>query len=25
MNFKEKNKIFDPKKVYKDKPNPTKI
>ena len=25
MNFKEKNKIFDPKKVYKNKPNPTKI
>ena len=25
MNFKEKNKIFDPKKIYKDKPNPTKI
>ena len=25
MNFKEKEKIFDPKKVYKDEPNPTKI
>ena len=25
MNFKEKNKIFDPKKIYKDEPNPTKI
>ena len=25
MNFKEKNKIFDPKKIYKNEPNPTKI
>ena len=25
MEFKEKNKVFDPKKVYKDEPNPTKI
>ena len=25
MEFKEKKKIFDPKKVYKDEPNPTKI
>ena len=25
MNFKEKEKIFDPKKIYKDEPNPTKI
>ena len=25
MEFKEKNKIFDPKKVYKDKTNPTKL
>ena len=25
INFKEKKKIFDPKKVYKDEPNPTKI
>jgi len=25
MEFKEKSKIFDPKKVYKDEPNPTKI
>ena len=25
MKFKEKSKIFDPKKVYKDEPNPTKI
>ena len=25
MNFKEKKKIFDPKKIYKDEPNPTKI
>ena len=25
MDFKEKNKIFDPKKIYKDEPNPTKI
>ena len=25
MEFKEKKKIFDPKKVYKDKPNPTKL
>ena len=25
MKFEEKEKKFDPKKVYKDKPNPTKI
>ena len=25
MEFKEKNKIFDPKKAYKDEPNPTKL
>ena len=25
MNFKEKNKIFDPEEVYRDQPNPTKI
>ena len=25
MEFKEKKKKFDPRKVYKDKPNPTKI
>ena len=25
MNFEEKNKVFDPKKVYKDEPNPTKL
>jgi hypothetical protein len=25
MNFKEKKKIFDPKKIYGDEPNPTKI
>ena len=25
MNFKEKEKIFDPKEVYKDEPNPTKL
>ena len=25
MKFKEKKKIFDPKKVYKDEPNPTKL
>ena len=25
MEFKEKKKIFDPKKIYKDKPNPTKL
>ena len=25
MQFKEKNKIFDPKKVYKDKTSPTKL
>jgi phosphoribosyl-AMP cyclohydrolase len=25
MEFKEKKKVFDPKKVYKDKPNPTKL
>ena len=25
MEFKEKKKIFDPKKVYKDDPNPTKL
>ena len=25
MKFKEKEKIFDPKEVYKDEPNPTEI
>ena len=25
IEFKEKEKIFDPKKVYKDEPNPTKL
>ena len=25
MQFKEKEKIFNPKKVYKDEPNPTKL
>ena len=25
MKFEEKEKKFDPKKVYKDQPNPTKI
>ena len=25
MEFKQKKKIFDPKKVYKDEPNPTKL
>jgi len=25
INFKEKEKIFDPKKIYKDEPNPTKL
>jgi len=25
MKFKEKEKIFDPEKVYKDEPNPTKL
>ena len=25
MKFKEKKKVFDPKKVYKDEPNPTKL
>jgi phosphoribosyl-AMP cyclohydrolase len=25
MNFKEKKKVFDPKKIYKDEPNPTKL
>ena len=25
MSFKEKKKIFDPKKIYGDEPNPTKI
>ena len=25
IEFKEKKKVFDPKKVYKDKPNPTKL
>ena len=25
MEFKEKEKVFDPKKVYKDEPNPTKL
>ena len=25
LEFREKNKIFDPKKVYKDEPSPTKL
>jgi len=25
LEFKEKNKFFDPKKIYKDEPNPTKL
>ena len=25
LEFTEKNKLFDPKKVYKDEPNPTKL
>ena len=25
MEFKEKNKIFDPKKIYKNEPSPTKL
>ena len=25
MKFKEKEKVFDPKKIYKDEPNPTKL
>jgi len=25
MEFKEKNKMFDPTKIYKDEPNPTKL
>mgnify|MGYP006114875347 FL=1 len=25
LEFKEKKKIFDPKKIYKDEPNPTKL
>ena len=25
LEFKEKEKVFDPKKVYKDEPNPTKL
>ena len=25
MDFKEKKKFFDPKKIYKDEPNPTKL
>ena len=25
IEFKEKKKIFDPKKIYKDEPNPTKL
>ncbi len=25
MNFEEKEKVFDPKKVYKDEPSPTKL
>ena len=25
MNFEEKNKVFYPKKIYKDEPNPTKL
>ena len=25
MNFKDNKKVFDPKKIYKDEPNPTKL
>ncbi len=25
INFKERKKVFDPEKIYKDKPNPTEI
>ena len=25
MKFEEKNKVFDPKKIYKDEPSPTKL
>ena len=25
LEFKEKKKVFDPKKIYKDEPNPTKL
>jgi len=25
IEFKEKKKIFDPKEIYKDEPNPTKL
>ena len=25
IKFEEKNKVFDPKKIYKDEPNPTKL
>ena len=25
MKFNEKKKLFDPKKIYKDKPSPTKL
>jgi phosphoribosyl-AMP cyclohydrolase len=25
MDFKEKEKVFDPEKVYKGQPNPTKV
>jgi len=25
MNFEEKNKVFDPKKIYKNEPNPTEL
>ena len=25
MKFEEKNKVFDPKKIYKDEPNPTEL
>ena len=25
LEFKEKEKVFDPKKIYKDEPNPTKL
>ena len=25
IQFEEKNKLFDPKKIYKDEPNPTKL
>ena len=25
MDFKENKKVFDPKKIYKDEPNPTEL